>query len=117
MPVTMEFNDDNRVIAHRDAASGRLLWSRATGFAPASRIEVRHDAADASGGPLAAGAGPIRSAAQFRRALGVPEPRQPRRVHQPPAAPVQMRHDGPASASGPVRSADELRARLGMARR
>lgn len=118
MPVTMEFNDDNRVIAHRDAASGRLLWSAASGFAPSSRIEVRHDAADASGGPPAAGAGGIRSGAALRAALGELPPRQPRRGLVNPAAASAQRYDGSAAAMvGPVSSCAELRRRLGMALR
>ncbi len=114
MPVTLEFNDDNKVVSHHDA-SGRLLWNAASGVAPQQRIETRHDAVDGPGGLPAAGAGGIRSGAQFRRALGVPEPRQPRGRT---VNPVEQRYDSPAAAMvGPVRSAAELRRRLGMAAR
>ncbi len=116
MPVTYEFRPDGRIAFVRDAG-GKVLQDTFGGGAKPSRIETRHDAADASGRPLAAGAGTIRSAAALRRALGELPPRQPRRVLVNPAA-VQLRHDALATAPvGPVRSSTELRARLGMTRR
>lgn len=117
MPVTYEFNDGGKVIAHRDAASGRLLWSLAGGFAPQQRIETRHDAADVAGGHPAGGAAPIRSAAALRRALGEPERLVPRRVVVNPVQPLpQVRYDAPAAVAalpGAIKSSAEFRAALG----
>ncbi len=116
MTVHYEFRDDGRIAFVRDA-SGKVLQDTFGGGAKPSRVETRHDAVDASGRPLAAGAGGIRSNAALRAALGEFPPRQPRRAVVNPAA-GQARYDGPATAvHGLVRSCAELRARLGMSRR
>ena len=117
MTVHYEFRDDGRIAFVRDAA-GKVLQDTFNAAAkPSSRTSMRYDAADSRGGHPGGGAGVIRSSAALRAALGEYPTRRPRGRTVNPVAAVQ-RYDGPAAAVvGPVRSADELRQRLGMARR
>lgn len=97
--------------AHRITSTAQLrgLLGRRDPLAPAPRhhpAAVRHDAAVP---------GQVRSSAELRQRLGIPEPRQPRAAPALPSAVPRTRQDAAgtaAGAAGPIRSLAELRAAL-----
>ena len=127
MKTTMKFRADGRVDEVR-RPDGSLFWSFYGGLAPAPQprcdsedwilpdreTAFRAGAQDKQEKPM----GKITSSAELKAALGIPEPRAPRRQTGGTLYPHVMRHDAQIAAAnaaaGFVTSSAEVRARLGM---
>ncbi len=127
MKTTVTFRADGRVDEVR-RPDGSLYWSFDGGLAPAPQprcdsedwilpdreAAFRAKAKEQDEKPMTQ----IRSSAQLKAALGIPEPRMPRRQTGGTLYPHVMRHDAQIAAAnaaaGFATSSAEVRARLGL---